>query len=197
MTPFVFIWPYAVVFWIVFLWTFMPEWQIIRKARERVKSKESNDDRSLRVIAFGMQFTSMVAFVLPFILGSTMEIGNQQIAFWSGTGLLFCGSLLRRHCWRMLGEYFTGEVSARRDQPVISTGAYRWVRHPSYTAGIIMMAGIGVALGNWAAVFLLTVMSFAVYTYRVRVEERVLAETLGPAYVSYMQGRKRFIPFVV
>lgn len=197
MKPLVFTWPYAVIFWIVFLWAFTPEWQIIRKARKRLKNNESKDDRSLRVIAAGMQLASFIAFASPFILGHTLEMLHRTAAFWSGTVLLVCGSLLRRHCWRMLGQYFTGEVSAKPDQPVISKGAYKWIRHPSYTAGILMMAGIGLALGNWIAFVLLTSVAFAVYTYRVHVEERVLIETLGPSYLEYMRGRKRFIPFVV
>jgi protein-S-isoprenylcysteine O-methyltransferase Ste14 len=173
MTPLVFVWPYAVAFWAIYLWAFLPEWQIIRKARDRMKKQESKDDLSLRVIASGMQTATLVAFGLPFLLGQNLALGNQPLGFWCGIVLLFGGSLLRRHCWRVLGEYFTGEVTAKPDQPVISKGAYRWVRHPSYTAGIIMMAGIGLALGNWASVVLIVGTAIAIYMFRARVDERV------------------------
>ena len=196
MKPLVFVWPYAVVFWILFLWAFTPEWRIILKAQQRVKKRESKDDASLRIITVGMQTSSLVAFLLPFVLGSWFQAGNQSAWFLVGVLLLFSGGLLRRHCWRMLGEYFTGEVIAKPEQQVISTGAYKWIRHPSYTAGIMMMAGIGLAFGNWASFVVLVGTAFAVYLYRIRVEERALVETLGGAYQSYMEGRKRLIPFI-
>src|SRR5438034_7500267 len=45
--------------------------------------------------------------------------------------------LLRRHCFRLLGASFTGDVRARADQAIVTTGAYALVRHPSYSAGIL------------------------------------------------------------
>jgi protein-S-isoprenylcysteine O-methyltransferase Ste14 len=83
------------------------------------------------------------------------------------------------------------------DQPVITSGPYRWVRHPSYTAGMMMFIGIGLALGSWVSFVLLTVATIATYSYRVAVEERVLLETIGEPYASYLKQRKRFIPYIV
>jgi protein-S-isoprenylcysteine O-methyltransferase Ste14 len=106
------------------------------------------------------------------------------------------GSLLRRYCWRTLGEYFTGDVQARAGQPVIRTGPYSLVRHPSYSGGILMHIGIGLALCSWLSLAVLTVTAIATYWYRVRVEERVLVDTVGEPYRIYMQERKRFIPYI-
>ena len=114
-----------------------------------------------------------------------------------GVMLIVLGSLLRRYCWRTLGEYFTGDVKARPDQPVITSGPYRWVRHPSYTAGMMMFIGIGLALGSWFSFALLTIATIATYGYRVAIEERVLLTTIGEPYGRYMKERKRFIPYIV
>lgn len=57
--------------------------------------------------------------------------------------------------------------SVRADQPVIRTGPYRVVRHPSYTAGIMMYIGIGLALGNWVSLVLLTISTVVAYCCRV------------------------------
>jgi protein-S-isoprenylcysteine O-methyltransferase Ste14 len=111
--------------------------------------------------------------------------------------MIFFGSLLRRYCFRTLGEYFTGDVKAKPNQPVIRSGPYRLVRHPSYTAGMIMFIGIGLALGSWVSFVLLTIATIATYSYRVVVEERVLLETIGEPYRAYMRERKRFIPYIV
>ena len=110
---------------------------------------------------------------------------------------MILGSLLRRWCFRTLGQYFTGDVKARADQPVIRTGPYRFVRHPSYTAGIMMFTGIGLALGSWFSFLLITTASIGTYWYRVTIEERALLGTIGEQYASFMKERKRFIPYIV
>jgi protein-S-isoprenylcysteine O-methyltransferase Ste14 len=123
--------------------------------------------------------------------------GARETLFWIGIALIIAGSLLRRHCWRMLGSDFTGDVEVRAGQPVVERGAYRWVRHPSYTAGLMMMAGIGLVLGNWLSILFIVLSSAAGYTYRVHVEEAALVDTLGDSYRSYMHRTWRFIPYLV
>jgi len=109
---------------------------------------------------------------------------NQLVA---GIVTLLCGSLLRRHCWRVLGIHFTGNVKAASDQPVIEAGAYRWVRHPAYAGGMLMYIGTGLALTNWLSVLIITVAGALGYIYRVHVEERALLANLGARYEQYMR----------
>ncbi len=96
----------------------------------------------------------------------------------------------------MLGKHFTGDVKASPDQPVVDRGIYRWVRHPSYTGGMLMYMGTGLALTNWLSVLIITVAGGAAYLYRVRVEEQALQANLGGRYQEYMRRTKRFVPFV-
>jgi protein-S-isoprenylcysteine O-methyltransferase Ste14 len=138
-----------------------------------------------------------LAYPLAFVSAWVFPQRWQLPLFVVGILLIVLGSLLRRYCWRTLGKYFTGDVKAMPDQPVITSGPYRWVRHPSYTAGMMMFIGIGLALGSWVSFVLLTVATIATYSYRVAVEERVLLETIGEPYASYMKQRKRFIPYIV
>jgi protein-S-isoprenylcysteine O-methyltransferase Ste14 len=79
---------------------------------------------------------------------------------------------------------------------VIEIGAYRWVRHPSYTGGILMYLGTGIALTNWLSAIMMSVAGAVGYVYRVHVEERALEANLGGRYQEYMRRTKRFIPFV-
>jgi protein-S-isoprenylcysteine O-methyltransferase Ste14 len=192
MRPLPYVWPYALVFWGVFVWAFSPEFKIIRAAR----AGGSADARSLQVIIVGMNLAFLAAFPLAWVPVFQISAPYVIPLFWLGVVLLISGSLLRRHCFRMLGESFTGDVRARSDQQVVTRGAYSILRHPSYTAGILMNAGIGLALGSWASAFLVTLASVAVYSYRIVVEERALCATIGEPYREFMSTRKRLIPFV-
>jgi protein-S-isoprenylcysteine O-methyltransferase Ste14 len=195
--PLPFVWPYALVFWAVYVWSFIPEWKVLRGGFEGVKSADSKDDGSLRVLLGGMWIALLLSFPLAFVRAWMFPTRARLPIFAAGVTLILLGSVLRRYCFRTLGEYFTGDVRARADQPVISTGPYTLIRHPSYTAGMMMFTGIGLALGSWVSFVLLAVGSIGTYLYRVTIEEKALAETIGDPYREFMKDRKRFIPYVI
>jgi protein-S-isoprenylcysteine O-methyltransferase Ste14 len=70
------------------------------------------------------------------------------------------------------------------------------LRHPSYTGGFLISAGIGLAFTNWVSVGVFALGSVVGYVFRVRAEERAMLETLGEPYRAYMKRTKRFVPFV-
>lgn len=197
MRPLPFVWPYALVFWGVNIWAFMPEMKIVRRGLEGAKREGSQDSGSVRVLLAGSWVATALAYPLAFVRAWAFPRRVQLPLFAAGVSLILLGSLLRRYCWRTLGEYFTGEVRAQKDQPVITSGPYRLVRHPSYTAGMMMFIGVGLALGSWFSLTLLTIATIATYSYRVAIEERVLLDTIGEPYKAYMRQRKRFIPYII
>jgi protein-S-isoprenylcysteine O-methyltransferase Ste14 len=115
----------------------------------------------------------------------------------AGIACLIAGGLLRRHCFAMLGSRFTYVVQATPDQRVVEQGAYKYVRHPSYTAGLLLYGGIGLALGNWASLAFSVIPLALAYGYRIAVEERALVQTIGAPYADYMKRTHRLIPFVL
>jgi protein-S-isoprenylcysteine O-methyltransferase Ste14 len=192
MRPLPFAWPYALLYWGVSIWAFWPELGIVRRARRAAGTK---DAKSLQVILFGLQVAMLAAFWMAWV--PALQITGHRVGtFLLGVALLVAGALLRRHCFRMLGTSFTGDVRASADQQVVTRGAYSILRHPSYTAAIIMNTGMGIALGSWASILVLVVASFVVYTYRMVVEERALLAGIGEPYAQFMRTRKRVIPYV-
>jgi protein-S-isoprenylcysteine O-methyltransferase Ste14 len=191
--PLPYVFPYWIVFWAVFLWCYYPESRLVRAART---NQTSSDSKSLQVIMMVQGLGYMLAFMLagwsPFRIAPSHEVA----VFYVGIATLVAGSLLRRHCWRMLGTSFTGDVRARADQEVVTRGAYRYLRHPSYTAGIMLSLGVAIALGSWLSVATILVGSTIGYINRMNVEERTLSSVIGPTYVDFMRTRKRLIPFV-
>jgi len=192
--PLIFSWPHFLAFWIPYLWAIVPEMRIMRKAREDARKEGSKDGGSVNVIFITGQIGILASLVFAFVRFGAIE--PRIPLFYAGVALIIAGGLLRRHCWRILGEYFTGDVRAAEDQPVIDKGAYRFVRHPSYSAGMLLFAGVGLSLGNWIGCAILMATVVGGYLYRVRVEEAALASTIGPRYVDFMKSRKRFVPYV-
>lgn len=94
-------------------------------------------------------------------------------------------------------SYLSPVVRAQRDrgQTVISTGPYRYVRHPLYSAFLVFVAGTALLLGSWYG--LLFGMTLAgLVARRAVLEERTLREELQ-GYSAYMEQVKyRLIPYV-
>jgi protein-S-isoprenylcysteine O-methyltransferase Ste14 len=196
MRPLTFVWPYWPLFWAVCIWAFAPEFRIVRKAQKPATHADSPDAGSVRVIVLGGSFAAAIAFPLAWVPALRLPAALGPAAFVLGVATLVAASLLRRHCWRLLGASFTGDVRAHPDQRIVTTGAYALVRHPSYTAGILMNIGIGLALGSWASTALLALASFIVYGYRIAVEERTLLAVVGDPYRRFIRTRRRLIPFI-
>jgi protein-S-isoprenylcysteine O-methyltransferase Ste14 len=192
MKPLAYVSPYSWLFWAVFLLTYVPEFRIVARSRPQPGSA---DRGSMAVILVA----GWIAFPIAFIVAGSgrFTLAPQRTWFFIGLALLLSGSLLRRYCWRLLGRYFTGNVQVQDGQTVIQAGPYRWVRHPSYTGGLLMYLGTGLALTNWMSALTLFSISGVGYLYRVHVEEKALMEGLGESYRQYMQRTKRFVPFVI
>jgi protein-S-isoprenylcysteine O-methyltransferase Ste14 len=113
-----------------------------------------------------------------------------------GVAVMAVGLLIRAWTVVLLGRFFTADVRVHAGQTVVDTGPYRWVRHPSYTGLILIFIGIGLALGNWAALVAIVVVPTAGLVNRIRVEERALLEGLGEPYRRFAEGRARLVPHV-
>ncbi len=86
-------------------------------------------------------------------------------------------------------------VQTERKQTVVSTGPYRYVRHPLYATAFILVIGTALLLGSWYGL-LYGLILVALIAYRTVQEERILREEL-PGYDEYMKRVKyRFIPHV-
>lgn len=195
MRPLYLVWPYALVFWGVFIWVFGPESRIISKRPTDATAADVQDAGSKRFILIGQSLAMFAAFGIA-AGASWAALPHRRVLFFGGLATLVAGSLLRRHCWRMLGESFSGEVVVRAGQAVVERGAYRYVRHPSYTAGGLIFIGIGIAMANWLSLAVLVGALAVVYGYRVAVEERALVATIGEPYRAYMARTKRFVPYL-
>ncbi len=196
MSPLLFSWPYWPIFGVVWIWAFWPEVRIVRAARKPASRSDSPDAGSYRVIVIGGGIASLLAFPLAWMPILRVQGGARPAVFGLGLVMIVLGSLLRRHCQRILGSSFTGDVRADPGQRIMTTGAYALLRHPSYTAGILMNIGTGLALDSWASTALLAVAAFAAYSYRIAVEERALLHVLGEPYRDFMATRRRLIPFI-
>ncbi len=118
------------------------------------------------------------------------------LAFAAGLVLFLAGIGLRGWSFAALGRYSTYAILVSPVQPVVATGPYRLLRHPSYAGGLLICIGAGLMSANWAGMAAMTLLPLAVTVWRIRLEENALLTGLGDRYRAYAAPRKRLVPLI-
>ncbi|MBO0685742.1 MAG: hypothetical protein J2P45_21510, partial [Candidatus Dormibacteraeota bacterium] len=102
---------------------------------------------------------------------------------------------LRWWCIETLGEAWNVRALVPAGLRPVTSGPYRFVRHPNYVAVALEFLALPLAGGAWASALVLSALHGLVLWDRVRDEERLLASI--PGYEEAFRGRARFIPGVL
>lgn len=122
-------------------------------------------------------------FPEPSLLGVaalTLVIAGMLVAYWA-----------RVH----LGRNWSGEVMVKEDHSLITSGPYRWVRHPIYAGMTLALVGTAVATGALYGFIGAALIVFG-FLVRVRLEEALMRETFPAEYDAYRRHTARLIPGV-
>ncbi|HSS60579.1 MAG TPA: isoprenylcysteine carboxylmethyltransferase family protein [Candidatus Limnocylindrales bacterium] len=183
--------PYAILLAVTaVVWLVLEVRQGMTRRPEAIKA----DEGSLTALRAAYVAGFLVAVAIAQSVPAAMI--QLHVAAWIGLILMWCGIGLRFWSFRTLGRYFTFTVQTSGDQPVITGGPYRLVRHPGYLGLLLTLIGVGFFFGNWLALIALTVLVIAGLVYRINVEERAMMQTLGERYSPYASTHKRLIPLV-
>jgi protein-S-isoprenylcysteine O-methyltransferase Ste14 len=116
----------------------------------------------------------------------------------STVALLMVGSGAAFGAWARftIGTNWSGAVTFKEGHELIQSGPYCLVRHPIYSALLLM--GLGTAL-NYDEPYGLVVLgvSLVVFVAKMRLEEKLMIEHFGEQYVDYRRRVKALIPFIV
>jgi protein-S-isoprenylcysteine O-methyltransferase Ste14 len=89
-----------------------------------------------------------------------------------------------------------GMPRTRKEEPeLVTSGPYRFVRHPIYSGILLGILGTALATNLWWLVALVIVGAYFIYS--ARVEEGIMANTFPTTYPSYRMHTKMLIPFVL
>ena len=112
---------------------------------------------------------------------------------WSGVafGLTAAGLLI--WVFRSLGTNITDTVVTRREHELITSGPYRWVRHPFYLAMALAAIADSLVTANWFLA-LTGAATFGLIVMRTSREEANLTARFGDDYRRYMKSTARFFP---
>jgi len=93
---------------------------------------------------------------------------------------------------RTLGEFWNVEVMASTGIGVVTSGPYRWIRHPNYVAVWLELMSLQLIHSAWLTATAGTLAHVFVLRKRIAMEEAVLLA--DPVYRSTMANKPRFVP---
>jgi protein-S-isoprenylcysteine O-methyltransferase Ste14 len=138
----------------------------------------------------------VVAFVLPHLAIFRFVNFAPVGPVLSSIGVVITAAGMAFLVWgrQHLGSNWSQIVSAKEGHELVTSGPYRYVRHPMYTGGLVACIGSVIVAGG-PFVFLLVVLS-AIFFWRVRAEDRLMARQFPGQFPAYAARTKALIPFV-
>ncbi len=141
---------------------------------------------------------SMAAFLSylvdpSFMSWSSMSMQLPLWSRWSGVvlGIVSCSLFILT--LRTLGKNLTDTVVTRKKHTLVTSGPYRWVRHPFYVAFFLAVMSNSLVTANWF-IALTAGIAFVLIVLRTRKEEEYLIRRFGEDYLAYMERTPRFFP---
>jgi protein-S-isoprenylcysteine O-methyltransferase Ste14 len=151
-------------------------------------------DKWLAPIAAGIPITGWI------VAGVGLRMGwSPGFPLWCHiAGLLVNMSGYALFLWAMVSNTFFAEgvgIQEERGHQAVSSGPYRFIRHPGYAGAILSAVSTPLILGSWWALIPCGI-SAMLYVVRTHLEDKTLKEELA-GYPDYMQQtRSRLIPGV-
>jgi protein-S-isoprenylcysteine O-methyltransferase Ste14 len=134
---------------------------------------------------------------LLYLFTPWLDFANYVLPAWSGwMGMVvFAGAIFM--LWRShadLGRNWSATLRITGRHSLVTSGVYRHVRHPMYTAHLLWAIAQGLILANWIAGWAFLVLSIPLYLVRIPKEEQMMLEHFGEEYRSYVTRTGSLIP---
>jgi protein-S-isoprenylcysteine O-methyltransferase Ste14 len=115
---------------------------------------------------------------------------------WIGAVLCIAGLIFCVWARFTLGRNWSGLVTLKGGHELITSGPYKFVRHPIYTGLLTMFVATAIVFGHIAAIIAMPFVIVSLWI-KLRSEEKLMLENFPAGYEAYSRRVKRLIPFVL
>ena len=160
--------------------------------KRRLNAKEKETEQKKVVALSGVMF--IVAFVVAGLNFRYSWIAMPTWSVWSAVAVFLLSYIMYAEVLRE-NEYLSRTIEVQENQKVIDTGLYGIVRHPMYSATVLMFLSMPLVLGSLPS-FVIMLAYIPIIVKRISNEEKVLMNELC-GYREYCNRVKyRLFPFV-
>jgi len=167
-----------------------PEDVTLKKRQEGIASKVSG---VLAVIGF----ISVIAFVINPNWLAFASLSFPVWLRWVGIALALAGFALLQWAQVTLGKSWSDTPRMMKEQTLITSGPYQFIRHPIYTAFVLILGSALLISANWLIGLAWLGMTVLEVASRVGFEESLMLEYFGDQYREYMKKTGRLLPRLI
>jgi len=193
MTPFI-----AKLAW----WAGIIGWYAIRyphQRRSRRMPVAETRERIREGVLLAISFCGLFAVPAIYVAAGEPRLADYPFSpalAWLGAAVFALSLALFYRTHRDLGRFWSVTLEIRQTHRLVTSGVYRYVRHPMYSAFFLWALAQALLLPNWIAGFAGLVGFGTLFAFRVRREERMMEARFGDAYRDYAARTRRVIPGV-
>ena len=129
----------------------------------------------------------------------TVQMFPPPLFYWLsllGVIILILGGIILLLSRLQLGRYGGSRIVIEDEHQLITSGVYRYIRHPMYLSFLLIFFGYFTALGSVFMTIIIVLGFFFIFKLRMELEERLLFLQFGEKYKKYMKRTKRIFPFL-
>jgi protein-S-isoprenylcysteine O-methyltransferase Ste14 len=113
---------------------------------------------------------------------------------WAGVALALLGFVLLQWAQKTLGKNWSDTPRMIQEQSLITSGPYQYIRHPIYTAFLLILGSTFLISANWLIGFAWIGMTVLEVASRIGFEENLMLEYFGDQYREYRKRTGRLLP---
>ena len=168
------------------------------KPEEATLKKREEDALSKLAGLLGMiGFVSVLAFVMNPNLLAFANLAIPLWLRWVGVGIAILGFILLQWAQMTLGKSWSDTPRMMKEQTLITSGPYQFIRHPIYTAFILILGSTLFVSAHWLIGIAWIGMTVLEVSSRVAFEESLMVEYFGDEYRQYMKRTGQLLPKVL
>lgn len=167
-----------------------------RSIKERFEDTVQAEGKAAAVLLIGQGIYLIIIVPLYLLFSPSLSWFRLPVPGWLrwlGVGLgVFCLPFL---AWihYVLDKHWSSSLTLQEDHALVTSGPYRWIRHPMYTVHIVYFFTWVLVSANLLLLinYLLTIILISA---RIPKEEQMLLDQFGDEYRAYMKRTGRLLP---
>ena len=112
-----------------------------------------------------------------------------------GSLIIILGFIVILFSNKAIGSNWSASIQKEGTEKLITSGVYKFIRHPLYFSGLLIFIGIFIYFQSWLSSILL-IPSFLFINLRIKHEEKELLGLFTEDFLQYKKLTKKIIPFI-
>ena len=168
---------------------------VILEARGSTQIISPDVQRQAKWLSYVMGVSLLLLFMASLTERALTGVTPFTIVPFIGSIMMSLGVLLRQLAIRKLGNYFLDDIAIIAGQPLMTTGIYNYLRHPSEAGNLCIAFGCSLLLGSRIGLLICIFLVLPIVLKRIQLEDRLFMRHFPDQFRDYSRNVPALIPW--